>query len=299
LNPLQQLVSGAMRIQDELAGFSRALDITDERDETTEEAHSPDLLPVFRGNIRFEHVGYRYPDDGRQILSDVDFELSPGETTAIVGSRGAGKTTTINLLSRFFAPTEGRILLDGVDIQTLSLERYRGLVGLVDQDALLFDVSVRDNIAFGARDLSDAEIRIAAEKANASGFIELLPRGFDTVVGERGVRLSGGQRQCIALARALVRKPRILILDEGTSHLDAESEASILASVQSLGDECTRLIVGHRLSTIRAADRVVMLEGGRIVLQGTHDSLLAENGRYAEFLSRQLDRNHPEADPPA
>ncbi len=290
LNPLQQLVSGAMRLQDDLAGFGRALDLVNEEADP-ELGRGPKAGPpvAVRGHVRFEHVAYRYPDDGRPVLLDLDFELRPGETVALVGARGAGKTTTVNLLSRFFAPTQGRILLDGFDVRTLPVERYREIVGLVDQDALLFDVSVRDNIAFGARDLGDEEIRNAAARANALSFIEQLPQGFDTPVGERGARLSAGQRQCIALARALLRKPRILILDEATNHLDGESEASILSSIQALGNECTRIIVGHRLSTIRAADRVLMLEGGRIVFAGSHEKLLREGGRYAEFLGTQLE----------
>jgi ATP-binding cassette subfamily B protein len=289
LHPLQQLVSGALRLQDDFAGFNRSLDVVEDEpeSETGDPGRSLDRDSV-SGHVRLVNVHYAYPDSDREVLNGLDIELRPGETVALVGPRGAGKTTAVNLLARFVEPAAGRVLLDGVDTRELSVASYRQLIGLVDQDVLLFDGTVRENIAFGDRHARDSDIELAAEQAKALEFISQLPDGFDTLVGERGIRLSGGQRQSIALARALLRKPKILILDEATNHLDGESEALILRSIQSLGSSCARLLVSHRLSTIRVADRVVMIESGRVVAEGTHAELLSRSSRYAAFLQNQL-----------
>jgi len=289
MRPLENLVSGAMRLQDDLAGVGRSLDVIEEDPELLGASGAKTLSRErVRGALRFEQVEYSYPGQNRPAVTGLDLELHPGETLALVGPRGAGKTTVINLLERFCDPSAGRILLDGTDVRDLKVASYRHLIGLVDQEATLFDGTVRDNIAFGAKGVVEHEIEAAAQQANALEFIRMLPDGFDTVIGERGLRLSGGQRQAIALARALHRKPRILLLDEATNQLDGESEALMLKSVQALGKDCVRVLASHRLSTIRACDRVVMLEEGRIVEQGKHEVLLARGGRYAEFLASQL-----------
>ncbi|HMJ13984.1 MAG TPA: ABC transporter ATP-binding protein [Polyangiaceae bacterium] len=289
LRPLESLVSGAMRLQDDLAGFSRTLDILEEEPELSgatlsKRAPAADVRP----EIRFENVGYTYPDGAEPLLDGLTFELHPGETVALVGVRGAGKTTTVNLLARFFDPVHGRILLDGTDIRDFAVPSYRRLIGLVEQDVVLFDGTVLENIAFGDRHATRAELEEAADRAGVTDFIARLPQGFATRVGERGVRLSGGQRQAIALARALRMQPKILILDEATNNLDGESEALVLRGIRALGPTCSRLVVSHRLSAICAADRVLLLESGKIIEQGSHSVLLARGGRYADLIKNQV-----------
>ncbi|MDE5459146.1 type I secretion system permease/ATPase [Bradyrhizobium sp. CSS354] len=238
-------------------------------------------LPPIRGNIRFEHVSFRYRLDGPEILHDVSFDIPAGQTVGIVGSSGSGKSTFAKLVQRLYVPQGGRVLVDGMDLMTTDPAGLRRQIGIVLQDNMLFNRSVRDNIALADPSLPMDRIIDAAKLAGAHGFILELPEGYDTVVGERGSTLSGGQRQRIAIARALVGNPRILIFDEATSALDYESERIIHDNMKEIAKGRTVLIIAHRLSTVRGADRIFTLERGRLVEDGTHDALIKTGGRYA------------------
>jgi len=236
--------------------------------------------------ITFESLVFGY-DGEAPVLNDVSFSLSAGETTAVVGSSGAGKTTIVNLVMRFYDPTSGSVLVDGTDLKELDLHAWRDSIALVNQDIFLFNDTISSNIAMGKLGATDQEIVEASRQAYADEFISKLPDGYDTVIGDRGVRLSGGQRQRIALARAIVRDPQILILDEATSELDSRSEQLIRQAVEELGTTRTVITVAHRLSTIRHADKIVVLDEGKLVEQGSHDELLKVDGQYAQFLRVQ------------
>ncbi len=239
------------------------------------------------GRLHLERVSHRYPDADRDAVHDVSLSIAAGETVAFVGSSGSGKSTMLNLVLGFVRPTSGRILLDGADMQELDLRTARRHVSVVPQESVLFEGTIRENIAYGRDDVEDDRIRAALVDANAAEFVDRLPEGWDTVVGERGARLSGGQRQRLAIARALVRDPRILLLDEATSALDPESEELVKSALTRLMRGRTTLVVAHRLSTIRQADRIIVLEHGEIVEEGAHDDLLARSGRYAHLHATQ------------
>jgi subfamily B ATP-binding cassette protein MsbA len=244
-------------------------------------------LPPGRGHVRFEGVSFHYRS-GPVVLSDIDLEVAPGEVVAIVGPSGAGKSTLVNLIPRFFDATAGRVLVEGHDVRSVTLSSLRAQIAVVSQDATLFAQSVADNIRYGRMDATDGEVRDAARAANALEFIEALPDGFATVVGERGVTLSGGQRQRLAIARALLRGPRILILDEATSALDAESESLVQSAVERLISGRTTFVIAHRLSTIQRAHRIVVLSAGRIVESGARSVLLSGDGAYRRFHDLQI-----------
>ncbi|MFC3068747.1 ABC transporter ATP-binding protein [Phenylobacterium soli] len=244
-------------------------------------------LPAARGAIRFEHVGFSYGGDGPPALADIDFEARPGETVALVGPSGGGKTTILNLIPRFYDPTEGRVTVDGADLREVTLASLRDQIALVTQEPFLFDDTIRANIAYARPDASLEDIERAAKAAAAHDFISALPNGYDTAVGEAGARLSGGQRQRIAIARAFLKDAPILLLDEATSALDTESEAHVQAALKRLMAGRTTLLIAHRLSTVRGADRIYVIDRGRIVETGDHASLIKKRGLYARLAKTQ------------
>ncbi len=290
LGPLAVLAQSAATLQNGLSGLDRVLDLLDE----ATEMGSGEIRLVkaeVSGRVALEGVSFSYPGSSGYALRDVDLEIQAGETVALVGPSGSGKTTLSNLIARFYEPTSGRVLLDGTDIAEVDISSYRKLTGIVDQDVFLFDGTVAENIAYGNRHATMDDVYDAATLANAMEFIEPLPLGFDTLIGERGVKLSGGQRQRLAIARAVLADPKILILDEATSNLDTESELTIQNSLTSLLDSRTSVVIAHRLSTITHVDRIVVLEGGRIVEIGTHATLMANDGHYRDMVVLQT---HPE-----
>ena len=298
LGPIETLASSATSFQTNLAGLDRVLDLLDEPRELPDRENAIMFDEAnAEGCIEVMDLGFTYPRATEPVLHDISFTARPGQLIAFIGASGAGKTTLCNLIARFYDPRLGSIRIDGVDLRDIRLDSYRNLIGIVEQDVFLFDGTIRDNIAFGRRGASDADIHSAAEAANALEFIEDTPRGFDTLIGERGVRLSGGQRQRLAIARASLANPRILILDEATSNLDTQSERLIQSSVDQLLKNRTTFAIAHRLSTIRHADLIIVLEGGTIVAQGTHDSLMESNDHYRDMVAAQTAKaERPEQD---
>jgi ATP-binding cassette subfamily B protein/subfamily B ATP-binding cassette protein MsbA len=318
LGPLESLSASATGIQAQLASLDRVLDLLAEPEEFggrsgVSDAGTAALGPggadsaprtsdiVHRafplaGRITIENLSFKYPKSQEWVLREINLDVPAGNTVALVGPSGAGKTTLCNLVARFYDPTEGRIALDGRDIREIQVDEYRSLLGIVEQDVFLFDGSVRENIGYARRGVGMTEIRAAAKAANADGFIEKLERGYDTLIGERGVRLSGGQKQRLAIARAILARPRILILDEATSNLDSESEHLIQESLRTLmrggesGTAPTSFVIAHRLSTIRHADMIVVIDHGRVIERGSHAELIAHHGRYWQMLERQMTR---------
>jgi len=254
------------------------------------EAVAPRPLPKpVRGSVRFEQVSFRYPTRPETLaLEGFDLSVAPGETVAIVGPSGAGKTTVFNLLLRFYDPEAGTIRVEGVDIRDLKFADLRSVLAIVPQEPVLFTASVADNIRYGRPDATDAEVRAAAEAASALAFIEALPQGFATDLGARGARLSGGQRQRIAIARAVLRNPAVLLLDEATSALDAESELAVQQALDRLTGERTTLVIAHRLATVQKADRIVVVDHGRVVDVGRHADLVRRDGLYARLAELQF-----------
>jgi len=285
LNPVWAIVNSFSELQRSLAAMERVFTVLAMDHDKPDRPEARDAPPVVE-EIRFDGVSFEYRE-GRPVVRDFDVRVPGGAVVALVGRSGAGKTTVTDLVARFHDPTMGRILLNGTDIRDLRLRSYRDLLALVQQDVFLFDGSARDNIAYGRPSASDAEIEDAARRANAHEFIEKLPEGYDTFVGERGVKLSGGQQQRLAIARAILASPQILILDEATSNLDTESEQLIQASMATLLAGRTTFVIAHRLSTVRRADVILLMEEGRVIERGTHEELMRARGTYYGMVQRQ------------
>ncbi|GIW25560.1 ABC transporter ATP-binding protein [Meiothermus sp.] len=279
------------QVQSALGASSRIFELLDTPSEL-KDPENPHPLPAVRGEVRLENVHFAYDDRG-EVLRGVSLTARPGEVVALVGPSGAGKSTLIALIPRFYDVTQGRITLDGIDIRQLRLEDLRRQIALVPQETLLFSGSIEENIRYGKPQASQAEVIEAAKAANAHGFIQEFPQGYQTLVGERGVKLSGGQRQRIAIARALLKNPRILILDEATSSLDSESEALVQEALDKLMQGRTTFVIAHRLSTVRNADLIVVLDKGQVVEQGTHEALLAQGGLYKNLYELQFREETP------
>jgi len=287
LNPVWQIVNSFSELQRSLAAMERVFEVLAMPDDKPDKPDAR-IAPSLVQQIQFENVQFEYRE-GRPVVLDFNVAVPGGSVVALVGRSGAGKTTVTDLVARFHDPTQGRILLNGVDIRELRLRTYRDLLAIVQQDVFLFDGSVRDNIAYGRHDASDEDIEDAARRANAHEFIVKLPEQYETYIGERGVKLSGGQCQRLAIARAVLASPQILILDEATSNLDTESEQLIQASMAALLAGRTTFVIAHRLSTVRRADLILLMDAGRIIERGSHEELMQARGAYHSMVLRQME----------
>lgn len=289
--PVFQVVGIGTQLTEAIAGLERTREILDEPAEDADLRRSLSLPPL-RGDVRFEDVEFAY-EPGKPVLRGISFHAAPGTVTALVGSSGSGKSTTIGLIAAFHTPASGSVLVDDTDLASVRLDSYRTQIGVVLQETFLFDGTIRDNVAFARPDASQDEILAACRTARVDEFVARFPEGYDTVVGERGVKLSGGQKQRVSIARALLANPRILILDEATSSLDSETEAMIQDGLTHLMQGRTTFVIAHRLSTIRRAHQILVMEEGQILERGTHPELYAARGRYHDLYTRQhgLERN--------
>lgn len=293
MSPISSLSKLSTTIQQALAAAERVFEIMEiSSPRLVEDKNTKAMaqLDKVEGRLEFQDVSFAY-NKGEEILNGISFTIEPGQVLALVGPSGAGKTTIADLILRFYQPTKGRILLDGVDISTLNLDFLRSQIGVVPQETVLFSGTLRNNIRYGKLEATNEEIITAAQAANAHDFIVSFPDGYDTIVGERGVGLSGGQRQRVAIARAILKNPRILILDEATSALDTESEVLVQEALNRLMKNRTTLVIAHRLSTIKNADKIIVLSQGRIVESGTHDQLMALGGLYHSLYKTSLEKN--------
>jgi subfamily B ATP-binding cassette protein MsbA len=286
ISPTKSLAEANANIQQGIAAAQRLFAVLDTRPEVVERPGAT-RLDAFRDRVRYENVDFAYAD-GTPVLRGLSLEIARGEIVALVGSSGSGKSTTMDLLPRFYDPTDGRVTIDGHDLRDLALDSLRDQLGIVTQETVLFHDTVRANIAYGRADVSEEALRAAADAAHAHAFITRLPQGYETVIGDRGVKLSGGERQRLAIARALLRNPPILLLDEATSALDVESERLVQDALERLMRDRTVLVIAHRLSTVQHADRIVVLERGRAVASGTHRELIDQDGLYRRLYDLQF-----------
>ena len=292
LQPARKLGSVNAQIQAGLASAERVFSVTDVKTNITSPTN-PQLLPELKKSIKLTNVSFQYDNSDTHLLNDISITIPRGEIVALVGSSGAGKTTIVDLIPRFYDVNDGSISIDGVDIRKLSLENLRSLMGIVSQDTILFNDTVANNISYGQPNAKLDNIKNAAEAANALDFINELSEGFDTIIGEKGTRLSGGQRQRLSIARAILKNPAILILDEATSSLDTESERKVQEAIDNLVKDRTVIVIAHRLSTIIKANRIIVLDKGKIVESGTHDELLSMKGKYSKLYNIQFSEKNP------
>ena len=287
IEPIHRVINFARLYQEGITGFNRFMDIMEITPDIQDASNAMDIQNV-RGHIEFRNVSFKYKDEYDFVLKNISLDIAVGEYVALVGSSGVGKTTLCSLIPRFYDVTTGEILVDGQNIKDISLESLRRNIGIVDQDVYLFAGTIAENIRYGKLDATKEEIILAAKQANAHDFIMTLPNGYDTDIGQRGVKLSGGQKQRLSIARVFLKNPAIIIFDEATSSLDNESEKAVQESLETLSNQRTMLVIAHRLSTVRNAERIIVLDNGGICEQGTHDDLIMLGGTYANLYNMQL-----------
>jgi subfamily B ATP-binding cassette protein MsbA len=289
IKPVKSLSQIHIKLQEGMAASERIFGVID-TDEKIKDPSPPIVINGFEKEIKYDNVSFQYKEN-EPVLKEISFSVKPGEVVAFVGPSGGGKSTLLDLLPRFYDPRSGSISIDGIDIRSLSLSSLRGLMGIVTQETYLFNDTIRNNIAYGLNGVNAEAVAEAARMANAVEFIEQLEKKYDTPVGNRGVMLSGGQRQRLAIARALLKNPQILIFDEATSALDTESEMLVQEAIDRLMTSRTTLVIAHRLSTIKHANRIMVIDNGRIVETGTHDELLGRSGLYKRLYTMQFRDN--------
>ena len=286
INPVTQLIGFMEQYQNGVSGFSRFLEIMNEEPEKENENAKP--IENVKGEIEFKNVTFTYGTEDGEVLSNISFKVKEGEKFALVGHSGGGKTTICHLIPNFYKVNDGEVLLDGVNVNDITFDSLRDNIGIVQQDVFLFSGTIRDNIMYGKLNATEEEMIEAAKRANIHEFVKTLEKGYDTEIGERGVRLSGGQKQRISIARVFLKNPKVLILDEATSALDNTTEILIQNALDELCKGRTTIVVAHRLSTIRSADTIAVIDGGKVTQKGTHEELLKEEGTYKDLYSLQL-----------